>query len=454
MHSEPALVRCLNLKDAIAVNMVTMIGSAIFVTIPLVLTAMGGPQAFLAWIAGMLLCLADGFVWAELGVALPEAGGTYVYLAKAFGQRWGRPISFVFLWGTAIIAPLIGAYVAVSFAQYTGYFWSSMTPAQSKLLAASVCVITTILLYREVASVARLSRVIMVIVVFTLVWIVITGLWHFDSKLAFDFPPHAFQFSKAFLAGLGSATIIAALDYGGYCTVCLVAGEVDRPAFTIPRSIIYSILLLGVFYLLISMTIIGVIPWREAARSTTVVTDFFGRVHGSFVAGVSAVLILIATAGCLYTSMLGFSRVLYAGAVDGQFFARFAQLHPVKRFPSFAVVVLGGLSAALCVLDLDYLIKAISAVGALTGTIPQVIALLVIRRYRRDIALPYRMPLYPLTAAAALAGWIAVFFANDRFVLNTACAIYAAGIGLYLFRAHRSMEWPFRGAQTRASSAS
>src|SRR5215470_13662718 len=100
--------------------------------------------------------------------------------------------------------------------------------------------------------------------------------------------------------------------------------------------------------------------------------------------------------------MLGFSRVLYAGAADGQFFARFAKLHPVKRFPSFAVVVLGGLSAGLCVLDLEYIIKAISAVTTLTGSIPQVIALLVIRRYRRDIALPYRMPLYPVPAVVAV----------------------------------------------------
>ena len=434
--------------------MVTMIGSAIFVTIPLVLTAMGGPQAFLAWIAGMLLSLADGFVWAELGVAMPEAGGTYVYLAKAFGQKWGRPISFLFLWGTAIIAPLIGAYVAVSFAQYAGYFWKSITPTESKLLAAAVCAITTALLYREVASVARLSRVLMVIVVSTLMWMVITGLWHFDPKLAFDFPPHAFHLSTAFLAGLGSATIIAALDYGGYCTVCLVAGEVDRPASTIPRSIIYSIVLLGLFYLLISIIIIGVIPWREAARSTMVVTDFIGRVHGSVSASFSAVLILIATFGCLYTSMLGFSRVLYAGAADGQFFARFGRLHPDKRFPSFAVVVLGGLSAGLCVLDLEYLIRAISAIATLTGSIPQVIALFVIRHYRRDIELPYHMPLYPFTAVAAIAGWVGVFLANDRSVITISCTICAAGIVIYLIRAHRLMEWPFRAAQNQVSSAS
>jgi amino acid transporter len=387
-------------------------------------------------------------------VALPEAGGTYVYLAKAFGDGWGRPISFLFLWGTAIIAPLIGAYVAVSFAQYTGYFWTSVTPTESKLLAASICVITTILLYRDVSSVARFSRGILVIVVSTLLELVITGLWHFDSKLAFDFPPHAFRFSAPFLAGLGSATIIAALDYGGYCTVCFVAGEVNRPASTILRSIIYSILLLGAFYLLISMAVVGVIPWREAARSTTVVTDFVGRLHGSLAASIATMLILIATAGCLFTSMLGFSRVLYAGATDGQFFARFAKLHPVKRFPAFAVVVLGGLSAGLCILDLEYLIKAISAVTTLTGSIPQIIALFVIRRYRRGIVLPYRMPLYPVPAVVAIAGWIGVFLANDRSVIITTCAICAAGIVIYLFRAYRSMEWPFREMQRRARATS
>ncbi|MGI8962647.1 MAG: APC family permease [Bryobacteraceae bacterium] len=313
--------RALGLWQAIAANMVTMIGSAVFVTIPLVLSAMGGPQAFLGWLLGMVIALADGLVWAELGVAMPGVGGTYVYLEEAFGRaRAGRLMSFVFLWGAAISFPLISAYVAVSFSQYAHYLWGGMTAGQGKALAATLCVGATILLYRDISAVGKLSVIILVVVMATLVWIVATGVWHFDRTLAFDFPPEAFRLSSSFFAGLGSATIIAALDYGGYCNVCYIAGEVNRPAYTIPRAVLYSIVLTAAFYLLISMTVIGVMPWRDAANSTTVVTDFIRRLHGPVAAHWITVLILWATAGSLFTSLLGFSRVLYAGAVDGQFF--------------------------------------------------------------------------------------------------------------------------------------
>src|SRR5438309_2476747 len=109
MPVHPSLVRGLDVREATASNVVTMIGSAIFVTLPLVLSAMGGPQAILAWFLGMLISLADGLVWAELGAAMPGAGGTYVYLREAFGPtRWGRLVSFVFLWANALVMPLIG----------------------------------------------------------------------------------------------------------------------------------------------------------------------------------------------------------------------------------------------------------------------------------------------------------------------------------------------------------
>src|SRR3954470_7946213 len=105
MAVHPSLVRGLDVREATASNIVTMIGSAIFVTLPLVLSAMGGPQAILAWLLGMAIALADGLIWAELGAAFPAAGGTYVYLQQAFGpNRWGRLLSFLFLWGAALVS--------------------------------------------------------------------------------------------------------------------------------------------------------------------------------------------------------------------------------------------------------------------------------------------------------------------------------------------------------------
>lgn len=275
------LPRALGLWQAIAANVVTMIGSAIFVTIPLVLSAMGGPQAFLGWVLGMVVALADGLVWAELGVAMPAAGGTYTYLEEAFERLGaGRLMSFLFLWGSAISFPLISAFIAVSFSQYVQYLWAGMTRAQGKLLAAALCASMTVLLYREITAIGRLMLSIFVVVMITLAAIVATGVWHFDPKLAFDLAPGAFRLSSFFFIGLASATLFAALDYGGYCNVCFIAAEIERPSYTIPRAVLGSIVLTALFYLLISAVVVGVIPWRTAAHSTTVISDVFRKLHG------------------------------------------------------------------------------------------------------------------------------------------------------------------------------
>jgi amino acid transporter len=441
---EAGLVRSLGVWEAVAANMVSMIGSAVFVSIPLVLSAMGGPQAFLGWLLGMFIALADGLIWAELGVAMPTAGGTYVYLGRAFGKRrLGRLMSFVFLWGAAISFPLISALIAVSFAQYAHYLWTAMTEPQGKMLAAALCLGVTALLYREISSVGRLTVAIFAVVMATLVLIVATCIWHFNSSLAFDLPPGAFRLSSSFVAGLASATIVAALDYGGYCNICFIAGEVDRPRSTIPRAVMYSISLIAIFYLLLSTAVVGIIPWRSAMTSTTVITDVVRKLHGPLAAQCVTLLILFATAGSLFTSLLGFSRVLYAGAVDGQFFSLFARLHSTKRFPAGSVLLLGTSSAALCVFDLQFLIRAISAVSTLTLAIPQVVALMVIRRYRPEIDRPFRMAMYPLPALVALAGWIFVFLGNELWIIVVAFGVTAAGVAMYLWRARNEHCWPF-----------
>lgn len=195
----------------------------------------------LAWLLGMLIALADGLVWAELGAAMPAAGGTYVYLQEAFGPaHFGRLLSFLFLWGATIVMPLTGAYVAVSLTQYARYLWPAMTVGQSKLLAAGACLSATVLLYRDIRSIGRLSKALFFLVAVLAGWVLLTGLWHFQPTRAFDFPHQAFSLSVFFFTGLGTATLIALLDYGGYCTVCLCGGEVQEPARNIPRSIPFT----------------------------------------------------------------------------------------------------------------------------------------------------------------------------------------------------------------------
>lgn len=430
----------MGLWSATAANMLEMIGVGPFLTIPLILQAMAGPQAILGWMLGALIALSDGLVWAELGAAMPGSGGPYVYLREAYGPaRWGRLMSFLFLWGTVIIAPLSIASGAVGFSQYLGYMWTDMTPWQAKGIAAAVCLAAMALLYRDTPWVGRLSLVLWVVVLATVAWVVVSGLRFFSWQRAFgDATSTAVVWS-----GLGQATLIAMYDYGGYFNVCLFAGEVSRPERTIPRSILYAIAAVATLYLIMNVTIIGVVPWREAMKSTAIVAEFIARLHGPGAAQVMTVLILWTTFASVFAVMLGYSRVPYAAAVKGEFFRPFARLHPKGQFPSFAVVSLGITSALACTLTLDALVKALMIFQILAQFLAQIVAVTLIRRYRPDIALPFRMWLYPLPSIVAFGGWVYILVSNGWTYLLAGLGLVALGAVAYLWWARQAAWWPF-----------
>src|ERR1700761_1079525 len=116
------LKRGMSLFPALASTMLNMVGVGPFLTIPLILLAMGGPQALVGWVLGAVIALCDGLVWSELGAAMPDSGGSYEYLKQAFGpQSWGRPLGFLFLWQVMLAAPLTAASGSLGFADYTRY---------------------------------------------------------------------------------------------------------------------------------------------------------------------------------------------------------------------------------------------------------------------------------------------------------------------------------------------
>src|SRR6476646_6096126 len=261
--------------------MLEMIGVGPFITIPILLSKMNGPQAILGWILGAAVALCDGLVWAELGAALPGTGGPYRYLSEAYGPAGlGRMMSFLFIWQTIFLAPLSIGSGAVGFAQYTKFLMKDLAWWQEKGIAMAVCVAIMILLYRDIRSVGRLSVMLWIVVLGLAAWITLAGLLNFSPQRVLYFPPGAFTPSKAFFFGLGGATLIAMYDYGGYNNVCFFAGEVRKPERVIPRSILFSIAAVALLYLTMNVTIIGVVPWRDAIRSTAIVSDFIQRLYG------------------------------------------------------------------------------------------------------------------------------------------------------------------------------
>ncbi|MDX2032623.1 MAG: amino acid permease [Blastocatellia bacterium] len=449
MNSQPHLVRGMGLLQSTAANMLEMIGIGPFITIPIILAAMGGPQAMIGWLLGAVISVCDGLVWAELGAAMPGSGGSYHYLQQAYGpNRFGRLMSFLFIWQTVCTAPFSVAGGAVGFSNYTRFLWPAMTETQGKGIAMALCLAVTALLYRDIRSIGKLSVALWVVVLLTIAWILAAGIANFNAARAFDFPAGAFDINTIFFVGLGRATLNAVYDYGGYNNVCFFAGEVKDPARTVPRTILLSIAAVALIYLTMNVTLISVVPWREAIVEGTlanraIVADFIQRLYGSKAAMLMTVLILWTTFGSIFAVMLGYSRVPYAAAAEGRFFKPFARLHPTRNFPTFSLVFIGVASAFACWLKLETLIAALIIIEKIARDIGQALAVIAIRRYRPNIHLPFKMWFYPIPSLIALAGWIYILGTNQGSIVLAGIGLMLVGIAAWLWQSRRKGEWPF-----------
>jgi amino acid transporter len=442
------LVRGMGLLQSTAVNMLNMIGIGPFITIGVIISAMGGPQAILGWFLGALFSVCDGMVYAELGAAMPGAGGSYIYFREAFNPRtWGHLFSFLFLWETIFVAPLAISAASVGFAEYLHYVLPEMTHTAVGAVAAGVCAFIALLLYRPIQTVGRLSVAMLAVVITAMLWVIGSGLIHMNTKMAFDFPPGAFHLSKSFFFGLASATLIAMYNYGGYNNITYLGGEVNNPSKNIPRAIVLSVLVVAVLYLLMSVVIIGTIPWREAAVSHAVVSEFIGKLHGPRAASIMTGLIMAATLGGIFTGSLGYSRILYAAGAEGNFFKILGRVHPKGHFPTVSLLVINALAIPLCWFSLERLVSALMIIQIVFQFIPQIFAIFAIRLYRKEVHRPYGMWLYPAPAIIALIGWIYVASTPDqRQYIGTAIVLLLLGLGAYFVRARMVKSWPLEAA--------
>lgn len=444
----PHLDRGLGLLQATATNIVTMVGIGPFLMIPFMVAAMDGPHLIYAWLAGALLAMCDGLVYAQLGAALPGSAGQYLYLREAFTPLGlGRYVSFMFICMIVLVAPLSVAGGAVGFANYLQFAWTTMTPAQHHLVAAAVCVVMTALLYRDIASVGRLTVVMLVFVFATVGWIVVVGLFNFSPARAFDFPAHAYQLDARMARQLGAAAILAMYSYGGYNQVCSIGEEIVDPGRTMPRSIVLSIVVVAALYIVMSTVIVGMLPWQEVRATNTVASIFIERTFSDPLTGriaglVMTALILFVAAASLYTVILGYSRVPFAAARNGEFFRAFSKIHPTKHFPHVSLLAIGVVSLPFCFFTLGQLVNWMMQVQILISFLGQCAAVVLLRRYRRDIPQPFTMWLYPVPAFLAGALWLYVFFAGptDGVLFSFAFAAAATLAYLVFRRSARSRE--------------
>jgi amino acid transporter len=289
------------------------------------------------------------------------------------------------------------------------------------------------------------------VVMGTIAWIIFAGLTHFNRAQAFSFPPNAFHLSHSFFLGMGSAMLIAAYDYWGYYNVAFIGGEIKNPGKTIPRALLLSIFLVACLYIVMNISILGVIPWREldaAAKSDSglyTISVFMQRIYGTWAAYVATGLLLFAAFASVFSLMLGYSRVPYAAALDGNYFRIFAKLHPEHRFPHVSLIMLALVAMAFCFLSLADVIAALVVIRITLQFLVQAIGVIVLRIRRPDMPRPFRMWLYPVPALLASAGFIFVLFSrtNSMKQIRYALVILFTGLIIYMLRAWKNGEWPF-----------
>jgi amino acid transporter len=446
----PALARRFGLLQATALNMTNMIGVGPFITIPLLMSALGGPQAMLGWVVALLIVIPDGMVWSELGSAMPGSGGSYVYLREGFGREtWGRLAAFLFIWQFIFSGPMEIASGYIGFAQYLNYLWPSLEGYDFAVVAAVVGVLNIVLLYRPIGSIGPLTVLLWAGTLLTTVAVIFTGLGHFDPKIAFDFPPGAFKFSLGFFVGLGAASRIGIYDYLGYYDICYIGDEVKDPKRVIPRSILLSILFVAIIYFAINLSVVGIVPWREFVPASDrpiskfVVSAVMEKVYGRTAGSAFTIAVLWTAFGSVFALLLGYSRIPYVAANDGYFFKIFGRLHPTKAFPYVSLLVVGAASIACSFFSLGMVIDALIATRILVQFIGQIGAVALLRKRRLEPAGTYRMWLYPLPSLLALAGWIFVFATSGLEVILLGLGTLVVGIVVFLFWSWRAARWPF-----------
>src|SRR3954470_15347544 len=430
--------------------MTNMMGVGPFITIPLLMSALGGPQAMLGWLVALVIVVCDGMVWSELGAAMPGSGGSFHYLREAFGrERFGRLMAFLFVWQFVLSGPLEIASGYIGFADYARYIWKGLSRTDTIVLVSVIGLVNIALLYRRITSIAKLTITLWIGTLITVLAVIVTGAMHFNPHIAFDFPPGAFKFSLGFFLGIGAASRIGIYDYLGYYDVCYIGDEVRDPGRVIPRSILISTAAVAVIYFGINLSLIGVVPWREFVpaashpESNFIVSIFMQKIYGSGVATIFTLLVLWTAFGSVFALLLGYSRIPYAAAQSGYFFRAFGRLHPTGGFPYVSLLVLGAISIVAGLFSLGTVIDALIVTRILVQFMGQVVGVMLLRRRAPDMPRPYRMWLYPVPAVVALLGWIFVFATTEPRVILFGVGVLALGGVAFLIWSRNTRRWPF-----------
>jgi amino acid transporter len=440
--------RSLSLWQASAINMTDMVGIGPFITLPMVIGMMNGPYFLYAWLAGAFLSIVDGQVWSELGAAFPEAGGSYNFLREAYGKnKAGKMMSFLFVWQTMIQAPLVIASAAIGFAKYFS-FLVPLTFYTEKFVSGGVVILIVILLYRRIETIGKISIFLWGGVLITMFWIIGGGIVHGNFLSPIKNINNGLSVDYAFVTAIGFASVKSVYSYLGYYNICHLGSEIKNPSKNIPRSILISIIGIAVLYLMMNVSVVSVIPWQDAKESEFVISEFMQALMGHTAATIITCLVLWVAFASVFSATLGYSRIPYAAARDGEFFKIFEKLHPTKNFPYVSLLFLGGVAFVFSMLfKLSEAISAILAMRIMIQFVGQAVGLLILRSRKNGVYFPYKMPLFPLSVIVAILMWLFILISTGTKLMFAGLVVIFLGGIVYFIKARIRNEWPFLSAK-------
>ena len=426
--------RKINLLQATSINMIDMVGIGPFVVMPFVVAQFNNGLFIWAWIFGAFTAFMDAMIWSELGAKYPLAGGTYNFHRIAFGEKAGKLMSFLFVWQTSIQAPLVVASAAIGFAQYLTYI-VPLEVWQQKVVSGGLVILVFLLLYRKIETIGKISVVMGSIVVLTIIWIIISGLTNQQQSIKLMPTGNESFFTLAFWAAIGQASVKTVYAYLGYYNVCHLGGEIKNPGKNIPRSIFISIIGIATLYLLMNISVLGVMPWQSVNKDDKyLVSSFMEQLYGHQAGIFVTILILCIAFSSLFAVVLGYSRVPYAAAVDGNFFKPFAKLHPTKNFPYVSLIVLCSIGFVFSLfMRLGDVISSILAMRIIVQFIGQGVGVSLLRKKIGTKNLPFKMWLFPLPVIVSILIWLFLFFSTGWFAL-WGSLLAVIGVIVYLLK--------------------
>jgi len=409
----PGLIRALGLWSAIAVIVGSMVGQAVFLVASDMARELGSPKRVLVvWMVGGIVVLLGAFCYAELGAAVPEAGGDYVYLSRGLSPVWG----FLYGWTSSMIMrPGAAAVIAAGLLRFTEFLLPSVAnpiftchlilPSQSQPYqftftaaqptAAGIIVLVASINYLGVRTAGHFQIFLTSLKVAAMLAIVILGLT--VSRLSQIEPMLAMWPVQGSLGAFLTAIVPVMAAYNGFQTLGPLGGEVSDPRRNIPRAAILGSLLVITLYVLVNWTYFHVLGFSRVAQSQYVASDAIALLTGDSGAKWITVAMIVSAFGALHANFLTGPRVPFAMARDGSFFAFAKRIHPIFHSPS-AAVIFQGCVAVLLVLTGTYqelysfTIFAIWLFFALTA-----IALIRLRHTEPKLARPFRVWAYPWT---------------------------------------------------------